>query len=317
MWLCKVFSRGTNPRPSSWLFLRLAPTGLLTAGLLLSLSAPAATVQYLVSASDAFNYSGEAEPFGVPLGAGLSVTASIGSSRASMSVTPGMLRLRAESAWPASPEGSYGYEAEANVELTDTFILTAPPGSSVFLARLSATISVSGSVAQSGGGASWRSTALLSASPYRGPAFSLVTPWSEADVSGSESAAFGSSGASLPTTFTTTTPGITPGYTDVFIVGQPVAVRLTFSASAGCVTTCTSAGFARTSLEDTLIWLGITARDENGDIIEGLTFVSESGIDWGNPPAAVPLPATGWLLLAGVGAIAARARRRLRLRHCP
>jgi len=283
---------------------RLTLSTGLAAGMLLSAPAPAAIVQYLLSAQDPSKLTFEQELFGVPLGSGLSLAVSQGSSSASIGVEPGRLRLRAESTWPG------GVSSEASVELTDTFILTstAPPGAAVVGAYLTANISVSGALAQSNGEVNWRSTALLSAPAYRSLGFEIVQPRSEADFTGRESATFGTSGPPLPTTFSTTTPTI-PGFTGFFLVGEPVSVRLTFSATTGCFD-CSSAGFARARLEDTLVWLGITARDEHGNIIEGLSFVSASGIDWGKPPAVIPLPASAWLLLSALGALAGYARRR-------
>lgn len=276
---------------------RLTLTLWLAAGMLLPAATPAAIVQYSLSAQDNSKLTFEQELFGVPLGSGLSLGVSQGSSSASIVVDPGRLRLRAESTWPG------GVSSEAVIELTDTFILTsiAPPGAGVVGAYLSASLSVSGALAQSNGEATWRSTALLSAPVYRSSGFAIVQPWSEADVTGRESATFGPAGPPLPTTFSTTTPALSQ-YTGFFLVGEPVSVRLTFGATAGCFD-CSSAGFARASLEDTLVWLGITARDENGNIIEGLSFISESGIDWGNPPAVIPLPGAAWLLLSALGAI--------------
>ena len=88
-----------------------------------------------------------------------------------------------------------------------------------------------------------------------------------------------------------------------------------------------------------LLWNGIDAvRDSHGNVLGDVSFVSGGQFDWmsaamrpdgldmrsipaeflaaypdllnGDTPVPVPLPATGWLLLAGLGAVCAVGRRR-------
>jgi hypothetical protein len=62
---------------------------------------------------------------------------------------------------------------------------------------------------------------------------------------------------------------------------------------------------------DTLRVTGVGVLDTLGNPVQGATFTAESGTDY-NKISAVPLPATGWLYLSAISALAGLRRRRAR-----
>jgi hypothetical protein len=258
----------------------------------------AATLQYQVATKNGF-----IEQFiqdEVPFGGSFSASLTNGGSSGWFAIGPAYARVRAAFDWGAGGSGG----TSVNVTVTDTMVMQRPPGGNQFAAALSVTIGVSDSLAQSGGSAGWTAGAELQSSLYFAPFAGFVQPRIGGRASGSESAAFGSSGTGLPATFIT---GILPGTTDVFLFNTPIF--LWFSCGASADSNASGGGFARANLEDTILWLGIVARDADGNIIEGVTFNSTGGFDWGSPPAVIPVPASGWLLLSGCAVIGGWRRR--------
>lgn len=77
-------------------------------------------------------------------------------------------------------------------------------------------------------------------------------------------------------------------------------------------TPLTSPGSASGNFYNTATWLGITARDSDGNLIDDLTVVGASGYDWYvGESSVVPLPASAWLLLSGIALLGSRLRRRV------
>lgn len=91
-----------------------------------------------------------------------------------------------------------------------------------------------------------------------------------------------------------------------FTFGHPF--RLSVSGSADATVQLNAAGSVWTNLSSTIGWGGILeVRDAQGLALSQFSVTSESGYDYAT---VVPLPATGWLMLAAAGAIASRVRRR-------
>lgn len=262
----------------------------------------------------------------VPLGGDIGVTVNDGGSTASAfyySALPGefaMISLGAFTTWPAgipnvSSPGANNH-ASAAVTVQDNFIVQKPltgPGSGPgeYRVDLSFTIGLSGWLTQTNGTARWLAEARLSADAYRDHNFSIVQP--SISVDAFDTNPYAIPNPSLPLTLTS---AIDYGAdTSRFRYGVPIdlmwEVRVLADSYNYLVHSNTAAaGSASADLLGTAVWVGITARDELGQVIEDLTITSASGLNWANPPAPVPLPASAWLLMTALGAVGLRASRR-------
>jgi len=95
-----------------------------------------------------------------------------------------------------------------------------------------------------------------------------------------------------------------------FIFGQPIAIALTLNvdASADSVSDSTESGLASAAAQffNTFKWDGITSvTDSTGANVSNYTVTSVSGFNYELPaPEPVPEPATWFLALSGIAAIA-------------
>lgn len=243
------------------------------------------------------------------VGSNFAFTATNGSTDVSVSYLPGQVGLQAFTAWPAP--GSNSHEGWALVGIYDTLVMNRPAGNTDFGATLTVDILMTGALSTAGGMARWFTEAELRTGFYRGPNFALIQSIIRIDDFtnfGRVDATFGTSGLSLPVTVSSQALGFS-NTTDVFPFDAPMDLdwRLYVTASG---LGSNSAGSATANLGNTALWLGITARDSQGQIIQGLQFTSESGHNWAT---AVPLPPTLWMLLTAIGAaVGWRARRPFR-----
>jgi hypothetical protein len=301
----------------------------VVAALLLASPGPAAAlgvVEYTVWANSTSG-SDVQQSVPAPVNAGFIAEATSGGSNASIRYQPGVpgaagvpapvIGLVATTAWPAGDANTtqFGgdHNALASFGIFDTITMQRPAGIADYGATLSIQVMISGSLNQSNGAANWVLSELsLQALPYRAPGFVLVSPVISIDsLSGLSSGSFPPSGQSLPVTVTATKPA-SASATDIFLYDVPIDFRWRLLVSAnGNPAAAGQSGFAEADLGNTAVWLGITARDLQGNIIEDLQFTSESGVNWANA-AVVPAPAPVWLLLSALGALGLRAGRSIR-----
>jgi hypothetical protein len=280
--------------------------------LLLAVAGPAAAalVEYAVRAQSTagVNVDGDQVPVSLPF----SHTANSGGSHASASYTPATppnfasVAVKADTAWPAGGTNLHPGEnhlSGASIIVSDSFIPVRPAGSSDYLVDLSFSIGLSGFLAQSNGTAFWQTEARLTGIAYRDSTFTVVSPHISLYAYGRNP---GVPGTSLPVTLSSAVPSPSTNLTQNFVYGEPVQLFWSVMVWANGSGAGENAGYATADLSQTALWLGITGRDQQGQIIEGLTFQSESGANWGVPPVVIPLPAGIWLLLTGLGALVTR-----------
>lgn len=251
----------------------------------------------------------------LPLTSPFIVNASSGGSSASINYTPGVFGVYAATSWPSGDPNTTQlgsqHRASATIGFYDRIIMERPAGNTDIGASLTFSIALSGSLAETNGYASWLlQEAVFQAPLYRGPGFTMLQPLVRIEpVDGAVDGRFGSRGQSLPVTLSAIAPASYSNSTDVFLFDVPFDMRSRFAVYAnGNPAAPGEAGSAAANLGNTIAWLGITARDSQGNIIEGLQFTAESGHDWGKA-AVVPLPATAWLLVTALGVVGLRARR--------
>ncbi|MCL4778394.1 MAG: hypothetical protein KJ054_12905 [Gammaproteobacteria bacterium] len=266
----------------------------------------ASLVEYnLIASSQDGVSSPDAGVFQLPLPAEFSEEAASGNARASAEYAFGSSGVRATASWAAG--GTNQTAASARVLVLDSFTLLAPLGSTGFGAHLSFSVGYSGSLVAFNGAALWAGSAELSSAAYRDGSFSIVRPVVGFDVEGRQDSTTGSTGTGLPAMLTGGPTGA-PGTTDFFLFGVPIDLRWIVQTA---IDLKSGAGSADADLSQTAVWLGITARDAQGALIEGIRITtSASGQNWLLPAEPVPLPATASLLLTGFAAIGLRATRR-------
>jgi hypothetical protein len=189
--------------------------------------------------------------------------------------------------------------------LQDRFRVVGPAGSTARGANLQVIYGLSGSLAESNGFAGWRTEAQLSSVAYRDPILGIVLP--QVSVLARNTTLIDLPEIPLPATFLTATTQ--PGHTSFFLFNTDIDLRWGLSAFVNGDQQL--AGSAAARLAQSAVWLGITARDDQGEIIEGLQIISESGTNWLNA-ATVPEPALLWLgLPAACALVLCRYQRRL------
>ncbi|MEZ5566644.1 MAG: VPLPA-CTERM sorting domain-containing protein [Gammaproteobacteria bacterium] len=298
----------------------LHPASALILGVLLSAMPGAVSaisvVEYGISATSTTGVDGQS--LQVPVNLPFSVNAASGGSSASISYSPGVVGLTAATNWPSGDPNTTQFGADhsagASVGIFDRINMERPAGNTDLGASLTFSITLSGSLAETNGFANWLlQEASFQAPLYRDATFALVQPLIRIEpVDGAVDGDFGSRGQSLPVTLTAARPATVSNATDFFLFDVPYDMRWRFAVNAnGNPAGPGQAGSAAANLGNTIVWLGITARDSQGNIIEGLQFTSESGYDWARA-AVVPLPASAWLLVTALGAVGLRAARRVR-----
>ncbi len=98
---------------------------------------------------------------------------------------------------------------------------------------------------------------------------------------------------------------------DVQISAAVVALATMSSGTAKPLTEGISAASAAAQFGNTFFWNGIASVTSGGQTVSDFTVTSTSGADYASAlrPSVVPLPATAWLLLSGVAALARRRQR--------
>jgi hypothetical protein len=240
-----------------------------------------------------------------PLG-DVTVSHTSGGSQASARYENQVIGVEASSSWAAF---ALNASAGALLILDDTFTVARPAGSSEFGVNLAFSIGVTGSLSESNGFAGWRVEGMFSAPAYRDATFTIVQP--EVVVFARDTTLidpFPGGDTPLPAFLTSATNR--PGTTSYFLYDSPIDLRWLVRVNAGLGGNSSLPGSAAAALGSSAYWLGITATDSQGAIIENLQITSESGTNWMNA-AAVPEPALLWLWLPAAGALALSRCRRL------
>ncbi len=235
----------------------------------------------------------------------VTVSYSSGASQASASYANQIVRVEASSSWPAQ---TLRANAGAALIVDDTFTVLRPAGNTDYGVSLSFSIGVTGLLSESNGFAGWHVDARFRSPAYRDPSFTIVRP--EVAVLAHDTTLIdpGPGGDTpLPATLTSATTG--SGTTSVFLYDVPIDLHWVSRVNADHGGDFDLPGSAAAALGNSAFWLGITARDLQGAIIEDLQISSPSGTNWMNA-ATVPEPALLWLWLPAAGAIALRRYRR-------
>ena len=201
-----------------------------------------------------------------------------------------LLRAVATGHWQGQPPGGPP-GAGATAEIEDRFMLVDPTGTHTE-GRLVLHVQLLGSLDEVRGSAHFQARAALCELVFTGSYGCL-------EIHRAGSVDNGVVTGDPPSGFLSSGVGLQPFNT---------MLRLSWSLAAGCgyqldFGSC-SAYFGQSAY-----WRGITVLDGNGQPIAGLRLVSESGVDW-LAPSPVPAPASAWLMLCGLAALAACARRR-------
>jgi hypothetical protein len=223
-----------------------------------------------------------------------------GASNASASYSNRVIRLEASSSW-AGDDGEDGQLAGATSRLGvfDTFTIMPPLGSTDLGANLSFSFAMSGSLFQSNALSFWSAEGQWSAPAYRDDTFGIVQPFLTISAGGQSSHSAGNIGTPLPVTLTSAPTGANA--TTFFLYNQPIDFRWILLANLGHGPSGVP-GSAFTDLGNSAVWLGITARDADGALIEGLQITSASGENW-LAAGVVPEPASFWLSAVALAAI--------------
>lgn len=305
-----IRGRGASPMLSRW-------SSIGFSALLVAVPMPAlaaSLVQYDLSARSTSGSVLVGDT--VPLTTNVDENAVSGNSQASASYDPAPsgefaeVRVRAATSWPAAENfqvPGQDHSASASIRVNDTFIVNKPltgPGSGPTDYRVDLTFSIqlSGSVSQSGGTTLWNVEASMRGNLYRDANRLMVQPGIGVDAQALDPGAI-----PVPSLPLTLRSSIEPGPnnpTSLFLYGEPIDLSwwVAVQADGNRQRAGDDSGFARADLSHTAVWLGITARDEQGQIIEGLQITSASGLNWLDPPTLVPEPATAGLLMTALGA---------------
>ncbi|MBL8200133.1 MAG: VPLPA-CTERM sorting domain-containing protein [Chromatiales bacterium] len=251
----------------------------------------------------------------------LRIEAQVDNMQAKASIDGGQVRLLASGFWANSLSdgiqgGEPSYAAASLVSLRDSFVLLSPGA-----VALSFAIDVDGSLQASSGNASWYMSAflaqgLLGSNPNNPSDYStIVALTSEAAPNtfyppeGRIDYFEGISGELSGRQYFSTPFFGTENGVPVFLPGIPIQVFWNFRVDvSNSGTPPGSPGSGSANFYNTATWLGITVSNTQGEPIEGVEIIAASGYDWlaGTPVTPVPLPAGGWLLLTGLGALVAR-----------
>jgi hypothetical protein len=234
-----------------------------------------------------------------PIGA-LFENVTSGASNASASYANRVIRLEASSSW-AGDDSEDGQLAGATSRLGvfDTFTILPPLGSTDLGANLSFSFAMSGSLFQSNALAFWDAEGQWSAPAYRDPTRGIVQPFLTISAGGQSSHSAGNIGTPLPVTLTSAPTGANA--TTYFLYNQPIDFRWILLANLGHGPSGVP-GSAFTDLGNSAVWLGITARDADGALIEGLQITSASGENW-LAAGVVPEPTAFWLSAVALAAL--------------
>ncbi len=238
------------------------------------------------------------------------VERSINGIDARIAVSGGRLSALASGTWGSSTNqgAEPSYEAVAAVSVRDSFTLSGP-GAPV---SLDFQVALDGGLQAVTANAYWQMDAYLT-QPGVGSVF-LVGEWDSASETGYPPYGLwdyqeGISGDLSGSTYLSSSSYLNPPV--FFERDVPIEVFwVLYTTISDRNTPLGSPGGASADFFRTATWLGITARDADGNIVEGLEYVGASDYDWmAGEPAPVPLPPTGWLVLTGLAAVAAARKR--------
>lgn len=266
---------------------------------------------------------------GLSLSEELRIEAEVDNMQARASIDGGQIRMLASGIWSNSQsDGTQtsepSFAATSQIRLRDSFVLQSPGA-----VALSFAIDVDGSIQAGTGNASWFMSAFLAqdllgsnpSNPYDYRTVIALTseaaPFTFYPPEGRIDYLYGISGEIMGRQYFSTSINGTEGSVPVFQPGIPIELFWNFRVDiSDSDTPLGVAGSASADFYNTATWLGITASSTEGEPIDGVEIITESGYDWmaGTPVTAVPLPAGGWLLLTGVAALPVMVRGRRRFR---
>lgn len=219
--------------------------------------------------------------------------------------TPGLMRVRAEAAWPEFTFTPFFATSESSI--SDTFTLVAPDASPDTIARLRFFINGDLDYTTNGYAAMYTRVRLTGQALFNSYLFQASNSAAGQVITVNDWGLLGPESSQLGDPF---------GLFELYVrlpFGTPIQIDwiLGVDASPNPPNFDEQPGTAAARLDQTAGWLGIDFLDSDYLPLAGVKLDSEGGYDW-STATVVPLPGAAWLFLSALAGLAWRRRSQYR-----